>query len=152
VAYPEPAFVEFDDGSLLFLFRIENYPNPKDDSKYHPGNRRVCLATKKRGHWVAGPIRETALPHGGHAELLRTKEGVVLYVNEAGHWASLDRGESWQKLDVSQQRFPLYYPQAVQLDDGRILVAGHVGEDEPFPPSRDMSIRCHWFRVRRPTQ
>ena len=45
-----------------------------------------------------------------------------------------------------------YYPQAVQLNDGRILVAGHVGGDEPFPPARDMSIRCQRFTLRRDTK
>jgi hypothetical protein len=146
VAYPEPAFVEFDDGELLFLFRIETFPDPKDKGKCISTRRRQCLVKKKRGHYVAGPIVETELPHAGHPELLLTKEGVLLYMCEAGYWYSLDRGAKWQKMDI---RPSYYYPQAVQLDDGRILVAGHVGGDEPFPPPHDMSVRCQWFRVRR---
>jgi hypothetical protein len=146
VAYPEPSFVEFDDGELFFLFRIEQFPDPKDESKCISTPRRQCLVRKKRGHYVAGAITETTLPHAGHPELLLTREGVLLYMCEAGYWYSLDRGFKWTKMDI---RPSYYYPQAVQLDDGRILVAGHVGGDEPFPPPQDMTVRCQWFRVRR---
>lgn len=146
VAYPEPAFVEFEDGSLLFVFRIENYPDLQDESKYHAGRRRQCRVTKRRGYWAAGPIVETVLPHGGHPELLLTKEGILLYVSKEGYWSSLDKGSTWTKLDLTPSA---YYPHAVQLDDGRILVVGHVGEDNPFPPPQDMSIRCQRFRLRR---
>lgn len=150
IAYPEPAFVEFPDGNLLFMFRIEIFPDG-DESKYHPGNRRVCLVKKKRGHWVNGPIRQTPVPHAGHPELLLTRDGIVVYFADNGHWASADQGLTWSKLELPAHKYALYYPQAVELDDGRILVAGHVGADNPFPPPQDMSICGHWFRVRKET-
>ena len=65
---------------------------------------------------------------------------------ENGYWYTLDRGKEWTKMDIKPS---YYYPQAVQLDDGRIMVVGHQGADDPFPPPQDMSIHCQWFRIRR---
>jgi len=145
MAYPEPSFVEFPDGELFFLFRIETFPNPKDDT-YISTRRRQCLVRKKRGHYIAGPITETILPHAGHPELLLTKKGVLLYMCENGYWYSLNRGKEWIKLDIPPS---YYYPQAVELDDGRIMVVGHVGGDDPFPAPHEITVHCQWFRIHR---
>jgi hypothetical protein len=57
-------------------------------------------------------------------ELLCTREGVILHVAPPGiHWTA-DRGATWTKLNCPGTG---YYPHSVQIEDGKILVASHIG-------------------------
>ena len=50
---------------------------------------------------------------------------------------------NWSKLDVPESP---YYPQAMQLNDGRILVVGHIGADDEYGKA-DQTIVQQTFRL-----
>ena len=43
----------------------------------------------------------------------------------------------------------LYIFQTDSTQPARRREHDHIGADDPFPPPKDMSIRCQWFRVRK---
>ncbi|MSO21826.1 MAG: hypothetical protein EXQ58_00935 [Acidobacteria bacterium] len=55
-----------------------------------------------------------------------------------GLWASIDDGKFWEKID---NQYLGYYPQGVELDDGSLLIVGHLGGDNYWPPDRDQEVR-----------
>jgi len=59
-------------------------------------------------------------------------------------WASVDDGRFWEKVE---DHYLGYYPQAVELDDGSILVVGHRGGDDPWPPNVDQDVRLTKLRL-----
>jgi hypothetical protein len=144
VACCETAIAELPDGDVLMIARVENYPDPDDDSKYHPGTRRQCLLHRVGDDWHPGPVVRTDIPHGGHPTLLWVREGFLLYVAVEGYWYTFDKGRTWGRIEMKGAG---YYPQAVQLDDGRVLAAFQYGGDNAFPPPNDMAIGCQVFRL-----
>ena len=123
---------ELASGDLLCLFRRA------DDTK-----RWQSTLKKSDDTWIAHKAGPSVLPHSGQPELLATREGPVLHVATSGiHWTS-DAGQNWQKLDVPGTA---YYPRSVQTKDGRILVFGHVGGDDPYGKV-DQSIVMDSFRL-----
>ena len=142
VALPEPDFVELADGSLLFILRVEQYPGASHDH-YFPGKRRQVRVARRGDKWVPGPVEETVLPHGGHPDLLRTRDGIVAYHAAEGIWTTMDEGRTWVRQAGPH---PVYYPYSVEMSDGRVAVSSHVGGDFAFPPQHDTQIRCLTYR------
>ena len=113
---------ELGNGDLLAVYRVAVKGKRIEE-------RRQSLLVKRADTWAPTPVRQTPFPHSGHPELLATREGVVLHIATNGTWWTADRGEHWTRLAV---RGSAYYPRSVQLDDGTILVAGHLGSDDPY--------------------
>jgi photosystem II stability/assembly factor-like uncharacterized protein len=68
---------------------------------------------------------------------------VILHVGTDGVWSTSDEGKTWVKTDVPGSP---YYPRAVQLADGRILVVGHVGSDDVYGKV-DQTVVMQTFRL-----
>lgn len=123
---------ELGNGDLLCVFR-----------RASDAHRWQSTLKKSGDSWVAQQAGPSSLPHSGQPELLATREGPILHLATTGiHWTS-DAGESWQKLAAPGTA---YYPRAVQTADGRILVFGHVGGDDPYGKV-DQSIVMDSFRL-----
>lgn len=124
-------WAELPDGDLLVVLRADHAPG---------GPRRLQTRLTRRGDsWVAGPVTRAPFPHSGHPELLATRAGVVLHVATSGISWTVDAGASWQALALEDGLRQLrnepatgYYPKAVQLADGQVLVVGHVGGDNGY--------------------
>lgn len=117
-------FAELDNGDLLFVGR------PDDNSERSEG-----VLKKKGDGWELVSIRKAGLPHSGHPELLKTKEGPVLHIATTGvHWKT-DPMDSWHELPFTGQKQPYrshYYPVSLQTKDGRIYVFSHRGSDDYY--------------------
>ena len=136
----ESAIMELPDGDILMMARVHDL--------HGAGLNRRQLRLKRQGAtWTPGPTQELDIPHGGHPEFLMTREGVLLYVSTQGFWGSVDEGEEWTRIRTLPGSS--YYPHAVQLDDGRVLVVGHNGGDHGYPPTEDMMIWKVCFRIDR---
>jgi hypothetical protein len=133
----ESDFVELPNGNLLWVHRGQN-----------SGQTRVQSISRKVGDtFVSESPTACPLPSGGFPCDLMTREGVILDLGIAGsHWSG-DCGQTWHDLIVNGQelRTP-YYPQAVQTDDGTIIVVGHVGSDNSYGTA-DQSIQMQSFRL-----
>ena len=88
-------------------------------------------------------MEKAPFPHSGFPELLKTRDGTILHIGTDGVWQTADGGTHWSKLDVPGSP---YYPRATQLNDGRILVVGHVGGDDEYGKV-DQSIVQQTFRL-----
>lgn len=121
-------WAELENGDLLVVLRAD------------PQEGRLQLRLPKRGTaWEPAPARPNGLPHSGHPEVLQTQKGILLHLATTGISASQDEGRTWQDLPLGDgleqlHRGPItpYYPKAVELADGRILVIGHVGGDDGY--------------------
>ena len=89
------------------------------------------------------PCVKAPFPHSGFPELVYTKEGLVLHVATSGISWTADEGRTWHDLPIPGSA---YYPRAMQLRDGTILVIGHVGSDNVYG-TVDQSIRQQTFRL-----
>ncbi|HJT77040.1 MAG TPA: sialidase family protein [Gemmataceae bacterium] len=128
---------ELAGGDLLCVFR-----------RLDPGRKghevRWQGVLKKAGDtWLPAKAGPSSLAHGGHPELLATREGPVLHFAPGGvHWTT-DAGRTWNRLNVPGTG---YYPRSVQAADGRIFVFGHVGGDDAYGKV-DQSIVMDTFRL-----
>jgi hypothetical protein len=122
------------------VHRAEHYA---PDGKYQRSDRLQSVVHWTARGWEPGSATKAPFPHSGFPELLKTREGAILHIGTDGIWATRDEGKSWQKLDLPGSP---YYPRATQLDDGRILVVGHVGADDAYG-SVDQSIVQQTFRL-----
>jgi len=122
---------ELDNGDLLAVFRT------------YDCKRCQSLLVKRGATWEPGPLQPAPFPHSGQPELLATREGIILHVASNGIWWTADRGATWTKLDVAGSD---YYPSAVQLADGTILVVSHIGSDDAYG-KRDQAIILNTFRL-----
>lgn len=127
---------ELPNGDLLAVYRVAVAGKPVEE-------RRQNVLTKKGSAWDPTPIVEAPFPHSGHPELLAAHEGVVLHIATNGTWWTRDRGAHWEKLDVPGSA---YYPRSVQLDDGTIMVVGHIGSDDAYG-AVDQSIVMDTYRI-----
>ena len=99
---------------------------------------------KKSGNtWVPREVGPAPFPHSGHPDILATREGPILHVATTGIQYTTDAGKSWRKLNVPGTA---YYPRAIQSDDGRIFIFGHVGGDDAYGKT-DQSIVMTSFRL-----
>jgi hypothetical protein len=117
---------ELDNGDLLAILRTATYDAAGNTLSQE---RRQSLLTKRGDTWEPGPIAPAPFPHSGHPELLRTREGAILHIAQPGIAWTADAGATWTPLDCPGSA---YYPHAVQLDDGTILIASHIGSDDPY--------------------
>ena len=132
--------VELENGDLLAVIRAITYDAT---GKCTNQDRRQSLLTKKGDTWTPGPVGPTPFPHDGHPELLKTREGVILHLAPNGISWTADKGVTWTKLDSPGTG---YYPHATQLEDGTILVAGHIGNDDPYGKT-DQAIVLNRLRI-----
>jgi hypothetical protein len=117
---------ELDNGDLLAVLRTATYDAAGNTVSQE---RRQSILTKRGDIWEPGPITSAPFPHSGHPELLRTREGVILHIAQPGLAWTADRGATWTPLDCPGTA---YYPHAVQLDDGTVLIVSHIGSDDPY--------------------
>ncbi len=123
---------ELASGDLLAIYRRAN------DTKRWQGTLK-----KVDDRWVASIAGPISLPHSGQPELLATREGAILHIATTGISLTQDGGESWHRLDLPGSA---YYPRSVQLEDGKILVVGHIGGDDAYG-NVDQSIVMDSFRL-----
>jgi hypothetical protein len=131
---------ELDSGDLLAVLRTATYDAAGSTSSQE---RRQAILAKRGPTWEPGPISAAPFPHSGQPELLAAREGVILHIASDGIWWTADRGATWTRLDMPGTA---YYPCALQLDDGEILVVSHVGSDDPYGKV-DQSIVLDSFRL-----
>ncbi|MCX6381444.1 MAG: sialidase family protein [Armatimonadetes bacterium] len=132
--------VELENGDLLGVMRTASFDAK---GKFLGQERRQCLLTKRGATWIPSAVAPAPFPHSGHPELLQTREGVTLHIASNGiSWTS-DRGATWTKLAVPGTA---YYPSAIQMDNGLILVVSHVGSDDAYGKG-DQSIVLDVFRL-----
>ena len=80
---------------------------------------------------------------------LMTQEGVILDLGKHGSRWSGDQGQTWHELIVDGQVLSTlyyHYPQAIQLEDGTIVIVAHVGSDDVYGKF-DQSIVMLSFRL-----
>lgn len=131
VSTEEGDVAELDNGDLLAVFRT------------YDCKRCQILLVKHGKTWKPSPLQEMPIPHSGQPELLVTRDGILLHIASDGIWWTVDRGTTWTKLGGVPGSD--YYPSAVQLKDGIILVVSHVGGDQPY--GVDQSIVLNTFRL-----
>lgn len=131
---------ELDNGDLLAVWRAITYDVAGNATGQ---DRRQSVLVKQGDTWKPGAVGPTPFIHSGHPELLATREGPILHVAPPGlHWTA-DNGATWHELDCPGTG---YYPHAVQLKDGTILIVGHEGNDDPYGKT-DQSIVMNRFRL-----
>ena len=131
---------ELPNGDLLASLRR---PDPDDPKGKHI--RWQGLLRKDCAAWDPAEVAPAPFPHSGHPELLVTREGPILYIAQSGIYLSSDSGTTWHSLGIAASG---YYPHAVELQDGLILVLGHVGGDDAYG-AIDQSIVMDTFRLKR---
>jgi len=136
----ESDFAELPAGDLLFVHRTEHFRG----SEYISSDRYQSIVRPRGNGWHVLPCVKAPFPHSGFPELLYTREGLVLHIATSGISWTADAGKSWHKLDIPGSA---YYPRAMQLKDGRILVIGHVGSDNRYGDV-DQAIRQQTFRLK----
>jgi hypothetical protein len=136
----ESDFAELDNGDLLFVHRTEHF----DGDKYLNADRWQSIVRPQGWEWVSGEPARAPFPHSGFPELLETREGLILHVATDGIWWTADAAVHWERLPLPGSP---YYPRAMELPDGRILIVGHVGSDDVYG-TVDQSIRQQTFRLK----
>ena len=131
---------ELASGALLAVFRGIVY---KPDGKLVGQDRRQSILTPDGATFRPGPISLLPLPHDGHPELVRTAQGPILYVSPSGIFWTDESLAPWTRLDTPGTG---YYPRAVQLPDGTILAASHIGNDDAYGRT-DQSIVLDRYRL-----
>lgn len=121
-------WAELDGGDLLVVLRAG-----VAEGRLQTRLRRVGTT------WQPGPVTPNGLPYSGHPELLGLGSGLLLHLATTGISGSSDQGRTWQDLPLGDGLHHLrpgpqtpYYPKAVELPDGRVLVVGHVGGDDGY--------------------
>jgi hypothetical protein len=138
-ACEESDLAELPNGDLLVVHRAEHY----QDNKYISSTRLQNVFHRTEGGWQIGPVKPCPFPHSGFPELLATADGIVLHIATDGVWWTGDAGEHWGRLGLAASP---YYPRALQLKDGSILIVGHVGGDNVYG-SVDQTIMQQTFRL-----
>jgi len=159
-ACEESDFCELPNGDLFWVHRSQHFPDHKTDisplaarmapdppSSYWYSDRMQSIARKVGDTFVPDPPTAAPFPHSGFPAVLWTREGVILHLdNVESHW-SADTGKTWHKLMVGDKPVcTSYYPQAIQMADGRVVCIGHAGGDDVYGDG-DQSIVQHTFRL-----
>ncbi|GAH79956.1 unnamed protein product, partial [marine sediment metagenome] len=135
-----------DNGDLLCVMRTQTLAT---FDAHDPGQqRRITRVVKTGDTWEPTHVEISPFPHSGHPEMLRTGGGQILHVATSGISVSADEGKTWTDFDLTpetesremawefwvrhfNQGSP-YYPKAIQMTNGEILVLGHIGGDNGF--------------------
>ena len=135
---------ELPNGDLLWVFRRCDPTNQDRPMNQRRHVRWQGLMVKQGDTWAPKFVGPAPFPHSGLPDLLVTHEGAVLHVTEPGiHWTA-DAGQTWHSLGLPRMA---YYPKSLQLSDGRILVFGHIGSDDPYGVV-DQAITMDTFRLK----
>jgi hypothetical protein len=140
----ESDFVELPNGNLFFMHRVQQYDG---NGVYVSQSRKQSNLIKDGDNFLP---QSPTVPFGGGqgfpCELL-TREGILLDLCLFGsHWSD-DYGQSWHDLLVDGQPLTTYYyPQAVQANDGTIVVTGHYRWDDAYREI-DESVYVQTFRL-----
>jgi len=151
----ESDFVELPNGDLFWVHRSEFYPEKKPDA-LPPGAcpmgdspfysvRNQSITRKAGDTFLPGPATLCPFGHSGYPMLLMTREGVILHIATNGVYWTADAGQSWRKFENIPGA--AYYPKALQLNDGTIIIVGHIGGDDVYG-AVDQSIRQQTFRLK----
>ena len=127
-------WAELEDGDLLCVLRTETLPT--FDARDAGQQRRITRLSRSGESWKPTRVEMAPFPHSGHPDVLRTREGLVLHLATSAISASADDGQSWTHFELAPATAwqgwcgpgTPYYPKAVHLPNGEILVLGHVGE------------------------
>ncbi len=153
----ESDFCELPSGDLFWIHRAGHHPDhatkmhqyacpmgPNPPESYWYSDRMQSIAYKRGNTFVAGKATVAPIPHSGYPQLMYTKEGLILHLGSDGMNWSADTGKTWHRLDCPGT---LYYPFAVQMDDGEIVVVSHRGGDDVYG-TVDQAIFQQTFRLR----
>ena len=124
-------WAELAGGDLLLVMRADAAPGG-------PCRMQTRLVVEGDS-WHPTRVEPAPFPHSGHPELLATREGVILHLATSGISGTGDGGATWTDLPLDDGLVPLrkeratgYYPKAVQMANGEVLVVGHVGGDNGY--------------------
>jgi hypothetical protein len=123
---------ELAGGALLGVIRTRDH------------RRAQVVLERQQDGWAPGVIVPAPIPFSGQPELLVTREGPILHIASNGIWATSDRGASWRLIQEVAEG--TWYPSAVQLEDGLVLSASHIGSDDPYGAG-DQAIVLDSFRL-----
>jgi hypothetical protein len=112
-------------GDLLLSHRAEHYHG----DKYINSTRLQNIFHRNGDKWEIGPVTAVPMPHSGFPELLKLRDGSVLHIATDGISHIGSDLYTWTRLDLPGSS---YYPRAIQLKDGRVLVVGHMGGDDEY--------------------
>jgi hypothetical protein len=136
-AFNEWDFAELDNGDLFIVSR------PKNNKGRWQGTM-----SKDGDSWHLQTWNLSSLPHSGHPELLKTKEGPILHIATSGiHW-TVDAGRTWNQLAGAKRS--AYYPHSLQTADDWIYVFSHKsspGGDDNYGGA-DQCIFMDKFRLK----
>jgi hypothetical protein len=138
----ESDFCELPNGDLFWIHRVEHFPDKptkipalasrmgSEPPEFYWYSDRMQSITRKSGNtFVAEPAVPTPFRHSGFPAVLYTREGLILHLATDGIYWTADVGKSWQRLNIPGTE---YYPQALQLPDGKIVCIGHIGGDDVY--------------------
>lgn len=142
----EPAVTRLMNGNILVVVRRHRPPSLGEAGL--PWWQWILAPTTDGFNVLSSQPCSADVPlgHTGHPELVTTHDGMVLGVRSDGLWASVNNAGFWEKIE---NQYLGYYPQGVELDDGSLLVAGHLGGDNYWPPDRDQEVRLTKVRLDR---
>jgi hypothetical protein len=156
-ACEESDFAELDNGDLFWVHRTEHYPGhempipplgapmgPTPPASYGWSDRQQSITTKSGKTFVAGPVAPAPFPHSGYPLVIETKEKLILHCATDGIYWTADVGKTWAKLDIPGTA---YYPKGMQLQDGKIVIVGHIGSDDVYG-TVDQSIFYQSFKLK----
>jgi hypothetical protein len=140
-------FTELDNGDLFIVARI----NTQNTFRWQG------VMKKNGASWTYQALTASTIPHSGHPELLKTREGPVLHIATTGtRWTSgtgVNPGQTWSPLrfDTLADRAEgdytsRYYPHSLQTADGWIYVFGHSGSDNYYGEV-DQAVFMDKFRL-----
>jgi hypothetical protein len=153
----ESDFCELPDGDLFWVHRSEHYPDhetampplggrmgPTPPASFWYSDRQQSLAKKAGKTFIPGPVSSAPFPHSGYPLIIQTQDGLILHCATDGIYWTADVGKTWAKLDIPGTA---YYPKGLQVEDGKIIIIGHVGSDDAYG-TVDQSILQQSFRLR----
>jgi hypothetical protein len=148
----EGDFCELPNGDLFWVHRVEHFPSAPTSipalaarmGEPFPSGYSNRIVYKDGNGWRPGPARPAPFPHSGFPAVLMTTEDVILHLATDGVYWTADVGRTWTRLPMPGTR---YYPQALQLPDGKIVCISHVGGDDVYG-TVDQSIVQQVFRLK----
>ena len=158
-ACEESDFCELPNGDLFWVHRVEHFPDHPSDRAASPlvakmgpnpplsywySDRMQSIVRKKGKTFIPGKCESAPFPHSGYPVVLYTREGIILHLATDGVQWTADLGKTWTRLNIPGTP---YYPKALQLKDGTIVVVGHVGGDDVYG-TFDQSIKQQTFRLK----
>jgi hypothetical protein len=135
-------FTELDNGDLFIVARINQNMQV----------RWQGVMKKNGASWTYQALTASTLPHSGHPELLKSREGPVLHIattgttftTNAGTWNPLRFDTLADRADGDYQSS--YYPHSQQAADGWVYVFSHRGADDYYGRT-DQAVFMDKFRL-----